>query len=280
MQEKKNIDDLLMQVDLTPDSLQEDIPSVTESENTEHSDSTNDSNESTPDYGLNESDSSDNSEEETTVDDYGQKANKKEKLYTQAEVEQMMRDRNKRGEFAKKEDSNYEEPRNEHHNDDDSEGWEHQFETLVEKTLTKREQKIQQAQWKHKTQQEQAEFEIKFNTGAAKYSDFESVVVGKPLTPQMVIATKAMKDPAAFIYAAAKTQAHELDRISKIADPLVQAVEIGKLEERMRKGRSTNTAAPKPMDGVKGDVAHDKVKPRNVDDILREEAAKQMRGRR
>lgn len=280
MQEKKNIDDLLMQVDLTPDSLQDETPAATEPENNERQEDNNDANESTPDYGLNESNSSDDSEEESTFDDYGQKTNKKEKLYTQAEVEQMMRDRNKRGEFAKKEDSSHEEPRNDGHNDDESEGWEEQFETLVDKSITKREKKIQEQQWKQRAEQEQAEFEIKFNTGAAKYSDFESVVIGKPITAQMAMATKAMKDPAAFIYAAAKTQAHELDRISKIVDPLVQAVEIGKLEERMRKGRVSNTAAPKPMDGVKGDVAHDKVKPRSVDDILREEANKQMRGRR
>ena len=275
MQEKRNIDDLLTQVDLTPDSLQTEAPEPLDSYQDNKSGSQSDSNESTPEYESSEPDSSSASEEENTTDDYGQTASKKEKLYTQAEVEQMMRDRNKRGEFAKQEAEHKQVP-----TDENSEDWEQQFETLVEQTLTKREQKLQKQQWQERAQREQADFEIKFNSGAAKYVDFESVVVGKPLTPQMVIATKAMKDPAAFIYAAAKTQAHELDRISKIADPLVQAVEIGKLEERMRKGKSSTTAAPRPLDGVHGDVAHDKVRPRSVDDILREEAANKIRGRR
>lgn len=280
MQEKKNIDDLLMQVDLTPDSLQKTEIEPEAINNEEPKELTKEDDSSTPDYGHNEESSNDDKSEELATDDYGQQASKKEKLYTQAEVEQMMRDRNKRGEFAKQEANHQPEPTYSNESGDDGEGWEQQFESLVEQTISKREQKIQEQRWQEQVQRDQAEFEIKFNSGAAKYSDFESVVTGKPLTPQMVMATKAMKDPAAFIYAAAKTQAHELDRISKIGDPLVQAVEIGKLEERMRKGKAPSTSAPRPIEGVKGDVAHDKVRPRNVDDILREESSKSMRGRR
>lgn len=279
MQEKRNIDDLLNQVDLTPDSLQETSPAPETINNDEPKDVTKQEEESSPVYGDDNSTSDKGeSEEVTTTDEYGQAASKKEKLYTQAEVEQMMRDRNKRGEFAKQE--TYTPPPETHQSSSDESGgeeWEQQFEALVDQTISKREQKRQEAEWQQRMQHEQAEFEIKFNSGAAKYADFESVVVGKPLTPSMVIATKAMKDPAAFIYAAAKTQAHELERISKIEDKLVQAVEIGKLEERMRKGKASSTGAPRPIESAKGDVVQDKVKPRNIDDILREEAYQNSR---
>ena len=67
----------------------------------------------------------------------------------------------------------------------------------------------------------------------------------------MVIATRGMQDPAAFIYAAAKTQAPELERISRIQDPISQVVELGRLEERMRKSRASVSQAPRPIDMMK-----------------------------
>ncbi len=208
-------------------------------------------------------------EPETSVDDYGTPVSKKEKVYTEAEVQEMIRRRVK---------EKHEQPVQPVQQVDaqptnDGESWEAQLESFVEQTLTKREQKQQEHNWQQQQQQRQAEFEIKFNAGAAKYEDFESVVVGKPLTPQMVIATMGMDNPAAFIYAAAKTQAGELDRISKISDTLIQAVELGKLEERMKKGKALASSAPRPIDPVKGDVG-DRVQKRNsVDDILRAEMA-------
>jgi hypothetical protein len=274
-----NIDDLLNKVDMTPDSLQTNDVEPEPIHNEPLEDSSTDSDNSDSDYSEPEPISNKEESQESTIDDYGQPANKKEKMYSEAEVQQMMRDRNARGEFARQEAERLKQEAKpiEPQETGDSEDWEQQFESLVEQTLSKREQKQQEQQWQAKMQQEQAEFEIKFNTGAAKYADFESVVVGKPLTPSMVIATKAMKDPAAFIYAASKTQAHELERISKIDDKLVQAVELGKLEERMRKGKNSATNAPKPIEGVKGDVSNNKVKPRNIDDLIREDAKRYSR---
>src|SRR5688572_31284406 len=79
MQEKKNIDDLLMQVDLTPDSLQKtEIESETIN-NEEPKELTKEDDNSTPDYGHSEELSNDDKSEELTTDDYGQKASKKEK---------------------------------------------------------------------------------------------------------------------------------------------------------------------------------------------------------
>ena len=221
------------------------------------------------------------SEDSVTTDDYGTTVSKKERTYTEAEVQQMMRDRNARGEYARLEAervAQLQQSRPEAQQEL-TEDWEAQLESFVEQTLSKREQKFQEHQWQQQQQQQQAQFEAKFNTGAAKYADFEQVVQGKPLTPQMVIATRGMSDPAAFIYAAAKTQEAELGRISKITDPYAQAVEIGKLEERMKKARQATSNAPKPLASQKGDSI-DKARPRSIDDILRQEDARRLQSRR
>lgn len=251
-----NIDSLLANADLTPDSMQgEALPiEAVEKEPVSlepQAEVAEIAEEVAPEVS------------ETETDDYGTTIEKKpEKVYTESEVQQMIRDRLSRGQNKQVEPPVQQQTANE-----DSGDWESQLESFVEQTLTKREQKFQQEQWEHNQQLEQANFEIKFNSGAAKYGDFGEVVMGKALTPQMVSATKGMSDPAAFIYAAAKTQAGELERISKISDPMSQAVEIGKLEERMKRSRSTTSSAPKPIAAVKGDSV-EKVKPRNVDDIL------------
>lgn len=198
-----------------------------------------------------------------------------ERIYTEAEVNAIVRDRLSRGKFA---DQQPQQPPQQQHqaqqgdqfqyNDQSGESWEVQLERFVEATLTKRESRVQEENWRMQEQHRQAEFEIKFNSGAAKYADFERVVTGKSLTPDMVIATRGMDNPAAFIYAAAKTQPQELDRISRINDPYTQAVEMGRLEERMRKSRQQVSSAPKPFTAPQGESRTDKPKPRGVDDIL------------
>lgn len=215
------------------------------------------------------------------VDDYGNEI-PPSKMYTQAEVEAMMRDRNRRGEFAKQEQAPQQAQKFEY-NPDDGSSWETQLETFNENWFTKREMRAKQEEIQRQEQETNANFEIRFNQGASKYQDFEQVVVGKPLTPQMVIATRGMQDPAAFIYAAAKTQAPELERISRLTDQMAQAVELGKLEERMRKSRASVSQAPKPIDMVKGDMSEKKERTWSIDDKLRqaEDASKKdrMRGR-
>jgi hypothetical protein len=123
------------------------------------------------------------------------------------------------------------------------------------------------------------EFQTKFNASASKYKYFEDVVTKAAFTPEMVIASRGMADPAAFIYAAAKTQGKEIERISQIQDRMVQAVELGKLEERMRRTRQA-TNAPRPLDTPRGDVTEKATKPRNIDDLIRLEDARRLKGRR
>lgn len=286
-----NIDDKLIGIELVPESVQEEAikaepvekePITLVNEEKPSSEITTETSEIKEPVN-----------EEPSHDDYGQPIAKKDKVYTESEVQEMMRDRNSRGEFARQEAERikqeaireYEanlsaQKQNYNESNETGEDWEQQFESLVEQTLSKREQKIKEGQWQEQAQRQQAEFEIKFNQGASKYSDFEQVVMGKPLTPQMVVATRGMNDPAAFIYAAAKTQSAELGRIAQINDPYVQAVELGKLEERMRKAKVVHSNAPKPIDAVKGDVTDKQVRPKNVDDLLREQEAKIRNGRR
>lgn len=229
-------------------------------------------------YGV-EPEQTETTDSASDVDDYGNPVEKKERVYTEAEVQAMIRKRIK--EKHEPQQPVQQQPQYESTTDDN---WEHQLESFVEQTLSKREQKLQEERWKAQEQENQANFEIKFNTGASKYKDFEQVVMGKPLTPQMVLATRGMNDPAAFIYAAAKTQSSELDRISKIPDAMVQAVELGKLEERMKKSRPVNSQAPKPIANIKGDMVEAKQKPKSIDDILvadenARRKARQQRGR-
>ena len=209
--------------------------------------------------------------EAASEDDYGTPVTKKERVYTEAEVQEMIRRRVKEKHEQAAQPAQPVPQQSTQPTNEDGDSWEAQLESFNEQWYQKRTQREQQQHWEQQAQQRQAEFEIKFNSGAAKYDDFESVVMGKPLTPQMVSATMGMDNPAAFIYAAAKTQAGELERISKLGDPLIQAVELGKLEERMRKARKGNSSAPRPIDPIKGDVG-DRVQKRNsVDDILRSE---------
>ena len=212
--------------------------------------------------------------EETATDEYGSEVATKKRTYTEEEVQTMIRDRLSRGRQQEVQQQQYQpqaapQPAVPEYDPNNSDSWEVQLESFIENTLTKREQQKQQQDWQRQEQETQTNFEIKFNQGMQKYQDFEQVVSGKPLTPQMVIATRGMADPAAFIYAAAKTQAPELDRISKISDPFSQAIELGRLEERMRKARSNVSQAPRPIEAPKGDMGGE-VKQRkwSIDDKL------------
>jgi hypothetical protein len=203
------------------------------------------------------------------VDEYGTEIPKPEKVYTKAEVEAMIRDRVARMKQSDFQPQQSTQPESEYQATEGD--WEAQLESFIDNTLSKREQKIQQQRWQQQAQEAQAQFEIKFNDGVAKYTDFEQVVYGKALTPQMVLATRGMNDPAAFIYAAAKTQGKELERIAQIGDPMTQAVEMGQLAERMRKARSNVSQAPRPIEAPKGDVVEKVERTRNIDDQIRQE---------
>lgn len=216
---------------------------------------------------------------EVITDDYGIPIEpKKERVFTESEVQSMIRDRLSRGQYAQQQQPTTPQvPDNFEYDNNSSEDWQTQLESFVEKTLIKRDQKLQNHYQQQQDIAMQSQFEDKFNRSASKYNDFESVVMGKPLTPSMLVATRGMDDPAAFIYAASKTQVPELDRISKINDPLSQAIELGRLEERMRKIKSGSSSAPRPIAAVTGDAVSKSVGKLSIDERIRNDAEKYLR---
>ncbi|HWY33272.1 MAG TPA: hypothetical protein VNX68_01420 [Nitrosopumilaceae archaeon] len=220
----------------------------------------------------------DNSDKKTDTekDEFGNEVVKK-KVYTEDEVNELMRqrfNRNKREESQQQSQSQVQ-PQTEQEVD---ENWEQQLEGFVENTVKKLTLKEQQKVQETREKAMQSEFEDKMVRGMGKYKDFQDVVSKMPISDPMLLATRQMKDPAAFIYAASKTQAKELERIAQIPDPYYQAAEMGRLEERMRKVRA-GTGSPKPVSQVAGDVENKSYIRPSVDDLIRKDAVKKF-GRR
>jgi len=83
----------------------------------------------------------------------------------------------------------------------------------------------------------------------------------------MILATRAIQDPASFIYAAAKRHPQDLERISKIRDPWAQANEMGRLEERMRVAKP-GTKAPNPLSKTQEESSYRQEKRREIGDSI------------
>ena len=133
--------------------------------------------------------------------------------------------------------------------DPDANGdWQQQLASFVKQTVNSMTLEQNEAKTRHEEAQVHKEFEVKFREGMGRFGDFRDVINSLPfeITNPMTLATRAMQDPAAFLYAAAKRNPQELERISKIRDPYAQMTEIGKLEERMRRNKPT-TKAPRPL---------------------------------
>lgn len=128
----------------------------------------------------------------------------------------------------------------------DSGDWQQQLASFVKETVNNMSRETEERVMRAREHAAQREFEIKFRDGMNNFDDFLQVVEQQPITDAMTVATRAMKDPAAFIYAASKRHPEELKRISSIPDQYVQMVEMGRLEERMRKSKPT-TSAPRPL---------------------------------
>lgn len=186
------------------------------------------------------------SSETSQIDEYGNPL-AKERTYTNSEVQQMIRERLAR---AKLPEQTPHQQRNEEqfqHNPESNESWEAQLEEFVERTIDKRQKKIAEKQWQEQELTKQQQFEAKFSSEMAKYSDFHQVVAGKPITDGIMLSTRTLENPAAFIYGAAKMHPQELAKIANIADPVLQAVEVGRLHERMVKERRTISNSPQPL---------------------------------
>lgn len=233
----------------------------------------NDDNVSRETLSDNDDEVVDETDDET--DEYGNSVPKPvEKMYSEEEVQRMIRERLARGQHGQQ--AQQEAQKEQFQYDENAEGtWEQQLETFVEKTLEKVTKKQADKQWQANETKKQQEFEDKFTTGMGKYKDFVAVVASQPITNAMMMATRSMKDPAAFIYAASKQHPKEIERIAQIPDAYQQSAEIGRLEERMRKARAV-TKTPKPLSKNSSDVS-DKVNPRRaIDDLIRLDAKKRL----
>lgn len=220
------------------------------------------------------------------IDDYGNKV-PKSKVYTEEEVQAMIRKRLKLHHEDKVAQQpayqptpqQYQQPQEEFQHDQSSEQpWEVQLDNHIEQTFEKIEAKKANKVWQAEQQRAQDEFEHRFTHGMSKYADFNDVVAGKPITNGILMAARSMADPAAFIYAVSKQQPKELERIAAITDPYVQAAEVGRLEERMKKAR-TLSKAPKPPTQTRGDMADKGATKASLDDLIRHDAKRKL-GRR
>lgn len=156
--------------------------------------------------------------------------------------------------------------------------WEKQLSEFVKHTITNMQNEQQQQQRQTEDQHAEREFKQKFTQGIEGYSDFREVVGNQPIDDAMTLALRGMNNPAAFIYAASKRHPKELERISKLKDPYARMVEMGKLEERMRRNKPT-TQAPRPLGRTKEDTparVTPKQKDMTGDDLLAKADAKRL----
>lgn len=164
------------------------------------------------------------------------------------------------------------------YNSDSAESWQTQLESFVEQTVSKMSAKQAYQSSQAREQAAKAEFESKFTQGMGKFSDYKEVVGSIPISDDMVRASRTMKDPAAFFYAAAKRAPQELESIYKESDPYVQIARIAKLEEKMKQGKPS-TAAPRPVSRTTGDVAapkHASKKEPTIEEMIAQDTARRL----
>jgi hypothetical protein len=160
----------------------------------------------------------------------------------------------------------------------DEASWQQQLTDFVKHTVKNMHNEDQEKERDMREQHAERQFHEKFQQGMERFSDFREVVGKLPMHNDMTKALRGMADPTAFIYAAAKRQPGEIERISKLSDPYARMVEMGKLEERMRRNKPT-TKAPRPLGKVRED-ATSKVTPKQKDmtgdDLLAKADAKRL----
>jgi hypothetical protein len=158
--------------------------------------------------------------------------------------------------------------------------WQQQLASFVKQTVNTMTREQEQERHQQFEMEEQRKFESKFRDGMERFDDFREVISSLPcqITDAMTLATRGMENPAAFLYAAAKRNPAELERISKIRDPFAQAREMGNLEASMRRNKQT-TKAPRPLGKAPEDTTitqKPKEKDRTGDDLLAGADAKRL----
>lgn len=158
--------------------------------------------------------------------------------------------------------------------------WQQQLASFVKQTVQSMTRDQQESEKRQVEQKAQVEFESKFCEGMGNFGDFVDVIRALPfeISNPMTLSTRGMDNPAAFLYAAAKRNPQELERISKIRDPYAQMTEMGKLEERMRRNKPT-TKAPRPLGRTAEDATAKPIKKevdKSGDDLLAKADSKRL----
>lgn len=160
----------------------------------------------------------------------------------------------------------------------DEASWQQQLTDFVKHTVSNMQREETEKTRQIQEESVQREFHTKFTQGMKRFDDFRDVVSRQPIDDAMTLALRGMADPSAFIYAASKRQPEELKRISELKDPYARMVEMGKLEERMRRTKSS-TKAPRPLGRTREDSVQ-KVQPKQKektgDDLLANADAKRI----
>ena len=210
------------------------------------------------------------------TDEYGNKV-EKARIYTEDEVQRMIRDRLSRGQHSQPQQQSVQQAASDFQADPNNpDDWQVQLESFVKNTIDKVGKESQERAFQEEKNRQQADFESKFTTGMEKYKDFREVVSKVPITDAMMRAASAMKDPAAFIYAAAKNQGKEIERIARLTDPYHQAREIGELHANMKKVRNISQTA-KPLSPTKGDMPAKYEPKRSIDALIQQHAKSRRR---
>jgi hypothetical protein len=209
------------------------------------------------------------------VNDYGiVEVKKPQKMYTEEEFNARIRDRLSR---VKQQPAAPEPVKEVVASTDENEPWQVEMKDFIKKTNEEERQQENNRIMRQEAEREQLEFQDKFDRGVSKYQDFSDVTYGKSITQAMMIATKELENPADFIYAACKLYPDEVSRIASITNPLKQLVEVGKLDERMRKSTKA-TSAPRPLGRITSDggeiVPEQKKSTNDLEDRIKQHAAK------
>ncbi len=158
--------------------------------------------------------------------------------------------------------------------------WQQQLASFVRQEVNTMTREQEQKKIQEEESRVQRDFEEKFQHGMSKFKDFANVINELPfqISYHMTVATRAMDDPAAFLYAAAKRNPQELERISKLRDPVAQVTEMGRLEERMRRNKPT-TQAPRPLERTRENASipapKKKTEP-SIEDLIASNDAKKI----
>ncbi len=280
-----NIDDLLTgtKTDTQPATPESQYEEVEDSEDTEPElEGTHSSDEEEQEESLEAEEQQEEERTKEEIDEYGNKKEPENKAMRdrlsrqarkyEAEIDQLRRELEQRQvapEIQKAaKDFKY---------DATEEGdWQQQLASFVKQTVNSMQSEEQSRQAARTEQEAYRAFERKFKDGMDRFDDFHDVVSHQPIDDAMTLALRALDDPSAFIYAASKRMPEELGRISKLRDPYARMVEMGKLEERMRKSQNV-TKAPRPLSRTTDNGAlptTKKSKEPSIEDLIAQSEAK------